>query len=152
MQPLNPFLSAFFRSTFPAQCTPVHQHVRSDLISIPGHNGDREQPDPQRVNCLLNVLRLTKFSRYSSFLPRRSSSPPAIASQGSFLRTLPAPKNSWGVMSCAYRAMAPRREGRICQTCVRTGAKRSNLLQSTDERSLSRTTLSIAIRVSLNVK
>ncbi|KFY27969.1 hypothetical protein V493_03185 [Pseudogymnoascus sp. VKM F-4281 (FW-2241)] len=27
MQPLNPFLSAFFRGTFPAQCTPAHHHV-----------------------------------------------------------------------------------------------------------------------------
>ena len=28
MQPLNPFLSAFFKSALPAQCTPVHHHVR----------------------------------------------------------------------------------------------------------------------------
>ncbi|CAG8950699.1 hypothetical protein HYFRA_00002909 [Hymenoscyphus fraxineus] len=27
MQPLNPFLCAFFKSTFPAQCTPVHNHI-----------------------------------------------------------------------------------------------------------------------------
>ncbi|KAM0279437.1 hypothetical protein ACHAQH_004597 [Verticillium albo-atrum] len=27
MQPLNPFLAAFFRSSLPTQCTPVHHHV-----------------------------------------------------------------------------------------------------------------------------
>ncbi|CZS91124.1 related to VPS9 domain protein [Rhynchosporium graminicola] len=27
MQPLNPFLSAFFKSTVPSQCTPVHHHI-----------------------------------------------------------------------------------------------------------------------------
>lgn len=27
MQSLNPFLAAFFRSAFPAQCTPVHNHI-----------------------------------------------------------------------------------------------------------------------------
>ena len=27
MQPLNPFLAAFFKSSLPAQCTPVYHHV-----------------------------------------------------------------------------------------------------------------------------
>ncbi|WYZ42732.1 hypothetical protein EsH8_VI_000431 [Colletotrichum jinshuiense] len=27
MQPLNPFLAAFFRSSLPSQCTPVHHHI-----------------------------------------------------------------------------------------------------------------------------
>lgn len=27
MQPLNPFLSAFFKSQVAAQCTPVHHHI-----------------------------------------------------------------------------------------------------------------------------
>ncbi|KAH7127668.1 hypothetical protein EDB81DRAFT_146594 [Dactylonectria macrodidyma] len=27
MQPLNPFLAAFFKSSLPAQCTPVHHHI-----------------------------------------------------------------------------------------------------------------------------
>ncbi|KAE8452307.1 hypothetical protein EG329_001007 [Mollisiaceae sp. DMI_Dod_QoI] len=27
MQPLNPFLCAFFKSTLPSQCTPVHHHI-----------------------------------------------------------------------------------------------------------------------------
>lgn len=27
MQPLNPFLAAFFKSSLPAQCVPVHHHV-----------------------------------------------------------------------------------------------------------------------------
>ncbi|OLN97039.1 UPF0507 protein [Colletotrichum chlorophyti] len=27
MQPLNPFLAAFFRSSLPTQCTPVHHHI-----------------------------------------------------------------------------------------------------------------------------
>lgn len=27
MQPLNPFLAAFFKSSLAAQCTPVHQHI-----------------------------------------------------------------------------------------------------------------------------
>ncbi|TVY78479.1 UPF0507 protein, partial [Lachnellula suecica] len=27
MQPLNPFLSAFFKSALPSQCTPVHHHI-----------------------------------------------------------------------------------------------------------------------------
>lgn len=27
MQPLNPFLAAFFRSSVAAQCTPVHHHI-----------------------------------------------------------------------------------------------------------------------------
>ena len=27
MHPLNPFLRAFFRSTLPAQCTPVQNHI-----------------------------------------------------------------------------------------------------------------------------
>lgn len=27
MQPLNPFLGAFFKSTFPAQCAPATQHI-----------------------------------------------------------------------------------------------------------------------------
>ncbi|KAH8592404.1 hypothetical protein B0O99DRAFT_597137 [Bisporella sp. PMI_857] len=27
MQPLNPFLSAFFKSALPAQCTPIHHHI-----------------------------------------------------------------------------------------------------------------------------
>lgn len=27
MQPLNPFLSSFFKSALPTQCTPVHHHV-----------------------------------------------------------------------------------------------------------------------------
>lgn len=30
MQPLNPFLSAFFKSALPSQCTPVHLHVGND--------------------------------------------------------------------------------------------------------------------------
>jgi hypothetical protein len=27
MQPLNPFLAAFFKSSLPAQCAPVHHHI-----------------------------------------------------------------------------------------------------------------------------
>ena len=27
MQPLNPFLAAFFKSSLPSQCTPVHHHI-----------------------------------------------------------------------------------------------------------------------------
>lgn len=27
MQPLNPYLAAFFKSSLPAQCTPVHHHI-----------------------------------------------------------------------------------------------------------------------------
>ena len=27
MQPLNPFLAAFFKSSLPAQCTPVRHHI-----------------------------------------------------------------------------------------------------------------------------
>lgn len=27
MQPLNPFLNAFFKSSLPSQCTNVHQHI-----------------------------------------------------------------------------------------------------------------------------
>src|SRR4051794_8927453 len=48
MQPLNPFLCAFFKSTLPAQCTPVHHHVR-----LPAHPSSRPTPALICVQILL---------------------------------------------------------------------------------------------------
>jgi hypothetical protein len=59
MQPLNPFLSAFFRSTFPSQCTPVHQHVRPAL-----NQSHKLQKETAVLNsdCLLLVIPLLTHS------------------------------------------------------------------------------------------
>lgn len=66
MHPLNPFLRAFFRSSLPAQCNPIGQHVR--LPQPSGPHAEKLTTGPQILLVPTTETLLTSRDRESGNL------------------------------------------------------------------------------------